>query len=123
MLWLIGRTAEDGSRTPVHAAAGAGEETHGRYLDACRVKNEGSWARSDEARPVQREVWTELKALLEEVQPGITKLQWVGTAAGIDRGQEHLTASSVHADWSADLGRIEQVRLRKLGRPAIKRCV
>lgn len=74
MVWLIGRTAEEGSRTLVHAAAGAGEETHGKYLDACRVKNEGSWARSQEAERIQREVWTELQAILEKIQPDVTRL-------------------------------------------------
>lgn len=36
-LWLVlMRTAEEGGRTLVHAAKG-GQETHGQYLDDCKV--------------------------------------------------------------------------------------
>jgi len=33
---LLGRSAEEGSRTMLHAAAG-GKETHGQYLSDCEV--------------------------------------------------------------------------------------
>lgn len=36
-LWLVMmRTAEEGGRTLVHAAGG-GRETHGQYLDDCKI--------------------------------------------------------------------------------------
>jgi NAD(P)-dependent dehydrogenase (short-subunit alcohol dehydrogenase family) len=35
--FLIGRTAEEGSRTLVHAAL-SGEESHGKYLSDCEIK-------------------------------------------------------------------------------------
>jgi hypothetical protein len=33
----LGRTAEEGSRTLLHGALG-GQETHGKYLSECEVK-------------------------------------------------------------------------------------
>lgn len=33
---LLGRTAEDGSRTLLHAVV-AGKETHGLFLDSCEI--------------------------------------------------------------------------------------
>lgn len=74
MLWLIGRTPEEGSRTLVHASVGVGGESHGRYLDACRIKPEGSWARSEEASRAEGEMWKELVGILEAIQPGVTVL-------------------------------------------------
>ena len=34
--FIMGRTAEMGSRTLLHAAV-AGEESHGRYLSSCKI--------------------------------------------------------------------------------------
>jgi NAD(P)-dependent dehydrogenase (short-subunit alcohol dehydrogenase family) len=73
-LALIGRTAEEGSRTLVHGAVAAGEETHGKYVSECRVKPESSWAPSAESAQVEKRLWTELVGILEEIQPGVTAL-------------------------------------------------
>jgi hypothetical protein len=37
MRLLVGRTAEQGSRTLIHAAV-AGEESHGKFLSECEIK-------------------------------------------------------------------------------------
>lgn len=37
MRLLLGRTAEQGSRTLLHAAV-AGEESHGKYVSDCEIK-------------------------------------------------------------------------------------
>jgi retinol dehydrogenase-12 len=72
-LRLMGRTAEQGSRTLVHGAV-AGQETHGKYVSECCVKPESSWVRSAESAEVEKRVWTELVRILEGIQPGVTRL-------------------------------------------------
>lgn len=73
-LRLMGRTSEEGGRTLVHGAV-ADEKCHGKYLAECRVKQESSWARSDEGHQVQERLWLELVDILEGIQPGVTKLE------------------------------------------------
>lgn len=70
--WVLGRSAEAGARTLVHAAA-AGPETHGKWLDTCDIREPSSYVRSEEGVKVQRRVYDELMELLEKVEPGITK--------------------------------------------------
>ncbi|KAI0477756.1 NAD(P)-binding protein [Xylariaceae sp. FL0804] len=66
---LLARTAEQGSRTLV-AAGVAGPESHGRYLEDCRV---GEFSEVVTQNPdVGRRLWVELKAKLEEIEPGVT---------------------------------------------------
>ena len=72
-LRLIGRTAEVGSRTLVHAVT-ANEKMHGKYLSECRIKPESSWVRSKESVRVEKDVWAELVDILEGIKPGVTKL-------------------------------------------------
>lgn len=72
-LRLIGRSAEEGSRTLVYGAV-ADEDSHGKYLSECRVKSESTWVRSDEAARTEKRLWTELVDILEGIRPGITKL-------------------------------------------------
>ena len=66
MLRLIGRTGEVGARTLVSAMT-AGPETHGEYLSESQVKNASVWARSDEGKRVQKEVWNELQETLSRI--------------------------------------------------------
>lgn len=76
-LWMIGRTAEEGSRTLVHAAAVPGEEVehfHGKYLSECRVNSESTWVVSVEGKEVQRGLWLELLQILEGIKTGVTKV-------------------------------------------------
>ena len=66
---LIGRTAEAGSRTLVHAVT-AGAETHGQYLSECQVKTEGDFVRSGKGNRVQKRLWRELSEKIESLSPG-----------------------------------------------------
>ncbi|KAI0426547.1 putative short-chain dehydrogenase/reductase family protein [Xylaria sp. FL1042] len=66
----VGRTAEEGSRTIVHAARG-GQETHGQYLDDCKVGRTSDFVNSKEGCDAQKKFWEELTNLLEEIQGGI----------------------------------------------------
>lgn len=69
---LIGRTTEMGSRTLV-AAASAGEESHGKYMTDCLVREPSKWVRSDEGKKSQERVYKELLEILEGIEPGVTK--------------------------------------------------
>ena len=74
MKFFLARSTEVGSRTLV-AAAAAGEESHGKYMTDCKVA-EGAlspFVRSQEGDEVGRKVWAELRGILEEIQPGVTK--------------------------------------------------
>ena len=70
-LRLIGRTAEEGSRTLVHAAL-ADESTHGRYVSECRIKSESRFVRSEAGKAVEWRLWSELIGMLEGIQPGVS---------------------------------------------------
>ncbi|KAI1608542.1 hypothetical protein EDD37DRAFT_653843 [Exophiala viscosa] len=71
-LRLIGRTAEEGSRTLVHGIS-AGSESHGKYVSECRIKPESSFVRSESSADIQERVWAELVTILETIRPGATK--------------------------------------------------
>jgi retinol dehydrogenase-12 len=66
------RTTEAGSRTLV-AASYAGPESHGQYQSDCKSVNPSPFVRSEEGKKTGERVWTELKAKLESIQPGILK--------------------------------------------------
>ncbi|EJD41522.1 NAD(P)-binding protein [Auricularia subglabra TFB-10046 SS5] len=70
---LMAWTAEEGSRTLVHAAA-AGRESHGGYMSAAKLKPEAvaPFVTTQEGAEVQKRLWAELAAKLEKFQPGIT---------------------------------------------------
>ncbi|KAI9687326.1 MAG: hypothetical protein M1822_002369 [Bathelium mastoideum] len=72
MLRLIGRTAEEGSRTLVHALS-AGRESQGEFLGECRVKEPSVFVKGEEGRKMQRDVWEHLVGRLERAEPGCTK--------------------------------------------------
>jgi retinol dehydrogenase 12 len=69
---LIGRSTEMGSRTLV-AAASAGEESHGKYMTDCLVREPSKWVRSEKGKEAQKKVYKELGMILEEIEPGVTK--------------------------------------------------
>ncbi|OAA64508.1 short chain dehydrogenase reductase [Niveomyces insectorum RCEF 264] len=71
-LFVMGRTAEMGARTLV-AAAAAGPETHGTYMDAAEVWHTSAYVTSEKGADVQKRVFTELLDILEGVHPGIKK--------------------------------------------------
>ncbi|KAK4188855.1 putative short-chain dehydrogenase [Podospora australis] len=66
----MARSAEEGARTLVHAAS-VGEEGHGGYLDDCAASEPSVWVQSEEGHEVQKQLWQELSAKLEMIQPGI----------------------------------------------------
>ncbi|KIW99907.1 uncharacterized protein Z518_10835 [Rhinocladiella mackenziei CBS 650.93] len=68
---LVCRSAEEESRTLVHAAEGA-DETHGQYLDDCRVGIESKLVLSEEGKQAQKQMWTEyLKACFKVATRGL----------------------------------------------------
>lgn len=69
---LLARTTEAGSRTLI-AAAVAGPESAGQYMSECVVTPPSEFVRSEEGRKTQERVYTELLAILEKIQPGISK--------------------------------------------------
>ncbi|KAK9461196.1 uncharacterized protein V1516DRAFT_712048 [Lipomyces oligophaga] len=66
---FIARSTELGSRTLVNAGV-QGPESHGQYLDDCKVAMPEEVITAN--RDGQARLWTELKAKLEEIQPGVT---------------------------------------------------
>lgn len=70
--FFFARTTEVGSRTLV-AAANAGEESHGKYMDDSRVSETelSPFVRSVEGGEAGARVWEELRGILEGIQPGV----------------------------------------------------
>ena len=71
-LVLFGRTSEMGSRTLL-AGATAGQECHGKYMDSCVVRDPAPQVLTEEGARTQKRVFDELMAVLEGIEPGITK--------------------------------------------------
>lgn len=68
---MMARTAEEGSRTILHGLV-AGEESHGKLLSGCKIKEfwVPDWVSNTEGQRLQKDIWEELAARLEETQPG-----------------------------------------------------
>ncbi|KAL8802810.1 MAG: hypothetical protein Q9182_003570 [Xanthomendoza sp. 2 TL-2023] len=69
--FFLARTTEAGSRNFL-AATVAGPESHGQFIDACRVDEVAPLVRSDIGIETQRRIWEELNQKLEKISPGIT---------------------------------------------------
>ncbi|TVY64057.1 Short chain dehydrogenase atnD [Fusarium oxysporum f. sp. cubense] len=69
--FLFARSAEVGSRNLVYSAS-AGAETHGQYLDRCKIQQPATIVTGPRGKTTQERVWDELIAKLEKIQPGIT---------------------------------------------------
>jgi len=71
MRTLLGRTAEEGSRTLLHAAV-AGRESHGKYVSECQIREYrvAPWVTDDAGSEMQRRVWDSLSKRLNAIQPG-----------------------------------------------------
>ena len=65
-------TAEEGSRTLVHAVS-AGKESHGVFLSGGKVENQAlaSWVTSPGGVETQKVVWRFLGERLEGICPGV----------------------------------------------------
>lgn len=78
VLWMLklvlARSTEMGSRTLV-AGAAAGEESHGTYMTDGHVAQDAlsDFVRSPEGDKAKEQVWSELKMILERIEPGVTK--------------------------------------------------
>lgn len=70
-LSTIGRTSEVGSRTYLSAAT-AGLESHGVYLEDCKLSTPHAYVDSEEGGKMQKKVYLELMEILERVEPGIS---------------------------------------------------
>ncbi|OJD38128.1 short-chain dehydrogenase [Diplodia corticola] len=68
---LVGRSAEVGSRTLLHAAV-AGRESHGEVCGDCEIRADKTapFIRTEEGRKMQKKVWDQLVAKLEAIEPG-----------------------------------------------------
>lgn len=70
-VFLIGRTAEQGSRALL-AGAAAGPQSQGQYVDSGTVEDPSPFILSEEGKVEQKRVWDELINILERVEPGVT---------------------------------------------------
>jgi hypothetical protein len=64
---IMGRTAEQGSRTLVHAAY-VDEEWHGKYPSECKNKDHyvPKWVTDESGKRVQQRLWNGLDNILKE---------------------------------------------------------
>jgi retinol dehydrogenase 12 len=69
---FLARSTEVGSRT-LFAGAVAGEESHGRYMNACKVAEPSAFVGSQEGLKTQKNVFRQLMELLESLEPRICK--------------------------------------------------
>jgi retinol dehydrogenase 12 len=72
ILILIGRSSEAGSRTLI-AGAFAGEDCHGAYMSECQRSRYPKIMHGEEGEEMAKKTWLQLLALLEEVEPRVTK--------------------------------------------------
>ncbi|KAL4862970.1 hypothetical protein BDV12DRAFT_178076 [Aspergillus spectabilis] len=68
---VLARSAEEGSRTLVHAAAADDGEKNGKYLRDCKVTDPAAFVRSQEGHATQEKLLQELLDELQKVAPGI----------------------------------------------------
>lgn len=71
MKLLLARSTEYGSRTLVHAAVTAGDESHGKYLSDCQVAETATITTDADGRKLQKAVWRELSEKLEGISPRV----------------------------------------------------
>jgi retinol dehydrogenase 12 len=70
---MTSRTPKEGSHNLVFAAYG-GQDTHGKYLDHCAVGRVAPYIVSEDGVKVQKRLWEELSAKLEEIEPDVMSL-------------------------------------------------
>jgi retinol dehydrogenase-12 len=68
MFAIMGRTAEQGSQTLVHAIL-AGKQTNGRYLSECRATPESDFLRSEKGEQARERLWEELIVKIKKISP------------------------------------------------------
>jgi NAD(P)-dependent dehydrogenase (short-subunit alcohol dehydrogenase family) len=72
MIFIFARTTEVGARNLVYGAS-AGPDTHGQYLDRCRIKPTATITTGPTGIETQRKVWDELLEKLDKIEPGIAE--------------------------------------------------
>ncbi|KAL6866728.1 NAD(P)-binding protein [Trichoderma novae-zelandiae] len=77
----LGRSAEMGSRTLVHAVK-AGEESHGKYLTSCEIREDHipEWVTDEAGQAIQKQIWDELLGKLDAIEPGLPSRVIAGSA-------------------------------------------
>ncbi|KAG0633048.1 hypothetical protein HOY80DRAFT_1006318 [Tuber brumale] len=71
-LWktLFARSTETGARTYFHSIVDAGPDSHGKYINNCKIESlPKKIFKSKEAKELQRKVWDDLMEILEDVAP------------------------------------------------------
>ncbi|KAB2571055.1 Short chain dehydrogenase sol3 [Lasiodiplodia theobromae] len=68
---MLERTTEEGARNFVHCAA-AGTDYHGQYVSDGVPKEPAALVLSEEGGRLQKQVWAELRDILEGIEPGVT---------------------------------------------------
>lgn len=71
MKLALARSTEYGSRTLVHAAVQAGDESHGKYLSDCKVTEPATITTDADGKKLQKAVWQELYKKLEGISPRV----------------------------------------------------
>ncbi|KAI1332888.1 hypothetical protein F5Y16DRAFT_356877 [Xylariaceae sp. FL0255] len=72
MTYVLGRSAEEGSRTVLHAVF-AGEESHGLMLSYCKIVDSTfvpDWVGDPEGQAMQKLIWKGVAERLEAIAPG-----------------------------------------------------
>ncbi|GME65632.1 Short-chain dehydrogenase/reductase SDR [Neofusicoccum parvum] len=69
---LLERTSEEGARNFVTCAS-AGANYHGQYVSDGVPKAPAKLVLSEEGKKAQKVAWEELRDILEEIEPGVTK--------------------------------------------------
>ena len=71
MKFFLARSTEKGSRTLVNGTV-SGPETHGEYLNMCKVTPTASVTQGQQGQKIQKKLWGELMEKLENIEPGIS---------------------------------------------------
>ena len=70
--YLLARSTEVGSRTLLGGAC-AGEGSHGMYMSDCQNQIVAPWIETEDGARVQKKVYEQTLAVLERIEPGISK--------------------------------------------------
>ncbi|KAI6038829.1 hypothetical protein EDC04DRAFT_2691355, partial [Pisolithus marmoratus] len=74
LTWFA-RTAEEGSRTLLHAAiSDEAHAMHGRYMTSCKVGEESTFVASPDGKELSRRLWDETIQLLSQVDSRIPEI-------------------------------------------------
>jgi retinol dehydrogenase 12 len=66
---ILARTPDAGARTYTMAAS-AGEDSHGMYLEDCKLSTPSPMVETEKGKELQKRVWNELIEILNDVVPG-----------------------------------------------------